>query len=210
MELSEEVVQRLHRARGTVYEMLKDRGYTLKTQPCSLIEFQRRLALQPKDQLLKSLMIRGYGGRRPVLAFFCPLAKIGIGIVRDLVAVCEELKVAHAIVIYEGSITPFAMQNLQEISKQPDSGLSRVETFTFNDLQINPTHHVLVPKHRLLSSKATTAKLAERNLTLTDLPRMLPTDAIARYYGAHRGSLFCIDRKSPEGMMVEALRVVSG
>ena len=67
-------------------------------------------------------------------------------------------KVAHAIVIYEGSITPFAMQNLQEISKQPDSGLSRVETFTFNDLQINQLITFSCRSNCLLSSKATTAK----------------------------------------------------
>lgn len=206
--IPEEMLRRLYRARATTYEMLRDRGYKVATQPASEAEFARRLLAQRKEDVFGALSIRGEG-RVPCQVFFSYMDKVGIGVVRDVVALCQKKEVTHAIIVHASTITPFAKTKLANMISDAEVTVTHVETFTFDQLQFNPTRHIDVPPHILLTREEA-AKLLERpGVRRETLPHILASDAISRYYGAHRGQIFRIQRKNPEGVVVEVFRVVT-
>ena len=69
-----------------------------------------------------------------------------------------------------------------------------VELFLYSDFQINPTAHVLVPQHEILSAEEVRA-LVKRYGSVTNFPKLPPTDVIARYYGLKSGEVVRIMRR---------------
>ncbi|CAI8613871.1 unnamed protein product [Vicia faba] len=65
----------------------------------------------------------------------------------------------------------------------------KVEIFQITDLLVNITKHVLKPKHQILTDKQKRNLLKKYDIQEKQLPRMLQTDAIARYYGLQRGQI---------------------
>uniref|UniRef100_A0ACD5W9I5 Uncharacterized protein n=1 Tax=Avena sativa TaxID=4498 RepID=A0ACD5W9I5_AVESA len=57
------------------------------------------------------------------------------------------------------------------------------------ELLVNMTNHVLKPKHEVLTAEEKAKLLKEYNVVDSQLPRMLETDAVARYYGLSKGTV---------------------
>ncbi|KAG1653627.1 hypothetical protein FOA52_007633 [Chlamydomonas sp. UWO 241] len=76
---------------------------------------------------------------------------------------------------------------------------SDVQVFTLEELQFNKTRHFLVPKHELVDDPAAIAQLLERFKlkATTQLPLMLQSDAICKYFNGKPGSVMRIERVSP-------------
>ena len=70
------------------------------------------------------------------------------------------------------------------------------EVFFEYEFLMNIIDHELQPKFELLNNEEKEIKLREYDLTLSNIPRMLKTDAIARYYNAKPGDIFRIIRPS--------------
>lgn len=73
---------------------------------------------------------------------------------------------------------------------------TNVEVFLEEDLLVNITHHILVPKHILLSRKDKAALLQRYRVKDTQLPRILMKDPVAQYLGLKRGQVVKIIRNS--------------
>ncbi len=67
-----------------------------------------------------------------------------------------------------------------------------VEIFLQQNLVFNITHHILVPKHSILSDE----EEKELRFNKNELPRILKTDPIAKYYGMKSGQICKIERLS--------------
>lgn len=70
----------------------------------------------------------------------------------------------------------------------------RTQVFYDDDLKYNPTKHVLVPKHILLTQAEQNAFLQRNNLTLIQLPAIQNKDVIVRYYNWPDGRIVKIIR----------------
>lgn len=82
------------------------------------------------------------------------------------------------------------------------------EFFIYTELIINRTEHRLVPKHILLTDAEKKELLTTYECKDSQLPRMLKTDFVARYFGAKAGDIFRIIRPSPSAGFYVSYRVV--
>ncbi len=82
------------------------------------------------------------------------------------------------------------------------------EVFYYDELIINRVNHRLVPKHTLISDSEKRELITTYDIKDTQLPRILTTDFVCRYYGAKPGDIFRIQRPSPSTGFTIAYRVV--
>ncbi len=82
------------------------------------------------------------------------------------------------------------------------------EIFLYTEIIFNRTKHRLVPKHVLLTDSEKRDILTTYDCRDTQIPRMVSTDYIARYFGAKPGDMFKIFRPSPSSGVYITYRVV--
>lgn len=96
------------------------------------------------------------------------------------------------ILVVQENITQNNMRSINALQRN-------VEVHTLNRLQVNITKHVLVPKHEVIHDKTVVDKLIEdfKLKNKYQLPMILKTDPIAKYYGMKSGDVVKITRNSP-------------
>jgi DNA-directed RNA polymerase I, II, and III subunit RPABC1 len=89
--------------------------------------------------------------------------------------------------------------NIFVITAKPTKNIitTTYELFRYSEVIFNRTRHRLVPKHELMSKADKDVVLATYDCKESQLPRMLKSDFMARYYGAKSGDMFKIYRPSP-------------
>uniref|UniRef100_A0A7S3N0M2 RNA polymerase subunit H/Rpb5 C-terminal domain-containing protein n=1 Tax=Strombidium inclinatum TaxID=197538 RepID=A0A7S3N0M2_9SPIT len=111
------------------------------------------------------------------------------------------LKVNRVILIVKGE-TSLAKRT------QADSKVLAMEVFTLDDLQVNITEHVLVPKHTVLTDDQKQELLKQYRIKDHQLPKIRSSDPIARYFGVSRGDVMKIIRPSETAGRYVTYRVV--
>jgi DNA-directed RNA polymerase I, II, and III subunit RPABC1 len=71
------------------------------------------------------------------------------------------------------------------------------EIFSMKNLMFNITHHEIVPRHILLNQEEVEMILKQYQTTRAQLPKLLTTDPVAKYYGMKAGDVCKIIRQSP-------------
>ena len=80
----------------------------------------------------------------------------------------------------------------------PSFAESQFEVFWYKQMLFNITKHVLVPKHELLSETVKDTLLQTYYLeSITQLPTILSTDPVAKWYGMLEGDICRITRENP-------------
>ena len=72
----------------------------------------------------------------------------------------------------------------------------QLEIFTLDDLQVNITHHKLVPTHEVLTFEQKQELLDKYRISDHQLPKIYKTDPVARYFGVSHGEVMKITRES--------------
>ena len=70
------------------------------------------------------------------------------------------------------------------------------EVFLTKMLMFNITHHETVPKHIVLTEEEAKKVIDDFDATKSQLPKLVPTDPIAKYYGMKTGTVCKIERNS--------------
>ena len=83
-----------------------------------------------------------------------------------------------------------------------------VEGFNEEELVVDITEHELVPEHQLLKPSEKAFLLKQYGLEERQLPRIQKRDPIARYFGAQKGQVFRIVRKSETAGKYVTYRIV--
>ncbi|KAF6757193.1 RNA polymerase Rpb5, C-terminal domain-containing protein [Ephemerocybe angulata] len=126
-----------------------------------------------------------------IFVFFSEEKSVGVKTMRKLLSILEEKSIQRGIIVFPGNMTPSARKVIVAMAAQ-----YRLEEFSEADLLVNITHHVLVPRHEVLSNEEKKTLLDKYRLKETQLPRIQMADPVARYYGLRRGQVVKIIRPS--------------
>mmetsp|Transcript_5444 Transcript_5444/g.23142 ORF Transcript_5444/g.23142 Transcript_5444/m.23142 type:complete len:213 (-) Transcript_5444:772-1410(-) len=194
--LLDQEIRRLFRVRKTLHEMLIDRGYIVVSDDLkmTLEEFSQRfhdagfaresltLLKQKRDDPADQIYVFfSQGTEGP---------KVSVKSLKDTIARMERDGVHRAIMIMSEGLTPSAADAISKLDRY------RIEPFLENELLVNITHHVLVPKHEMLSKAEKKALLKRYKLKESQLPRVQQRDPVSRYYGLSPGDVVRITRPS--------------
>ncbi|KAL6012742.1 DNA-directed RNA polymerases II 24 kDa polypeptide (RNA polymerase II subunit 5) [Asimina triloba] len=203
----EDEIENLFRIRKTVLEMLRDRGYLVldPEMQMTLAEFRAKFAEGDhiKREDLSILKEKPEDDRDKIFVFYSDEPKLGAKNLKTYISRMKEENVSKAIIITQKNLTPYAKKAIAEFSSK-----FAVEPFQESELLVNITHHHLVPVHQLLNSEEKKAMLQHYALKERQLPRILVTDPIARYYGLKRGEVVKITRPSENAGSYETYRWV--
>lgn len=123
--------------------------------------------------------------------FFPEDISVGVKPVRTYLEKMSEQNIFRAIIVYRQSITPSASKVIMTMYPK-----YFIEQFCENDLIVNITEHVLVPQHIVLDESEKKHVLEQFKLKETQLPKILVSDPVARYFGMRRGQIVRIIRLS--------------
>lgn len=176
---------RYYLSRRTTLEMLKDRGYDIPSEEINLTlsQFRDMHGSNPNPDRLRLTLTHSSIPSKRVLVIFCGTGVVKVTDIRTIAGqIVNRDTLSGLILIVQNHITSQALKAVNLFS-------FKVEIFQITDLLINITKHVLKPKHQVLTDRQKKNLLKKYNLEEKQLPRMLQTDAIARYYGLERGQV---------------------
>jgi len=188
-----EEASRVFRVRRTVLQMLRDRGYIISPaeENLDVQGFVQRYGDPPRRDQLMLMAPHTTDPTNMIIVFFAQEVKVGVKTLKEYFDCMEREKIRHGILVVQNKLTPFAKQTLLDLASS-----FVLEEFKEGELLVNITQHVLVPQHTVLSSQEKAALLKRYKLKDEQLPRMLKTDPIARYYGLVKGQVVKITRPS--------------
>jgi len=167
----------------TVLEMLNERKFETP-KPETFEDFN-------KDRESMTFVVSKKTGMR-VMVMWLASTLLGAGSVTTIVDEMKKHEVDHTIVVVQGKITSYAEAAMRNLRSQK----LIIETFSEKELQYNVIKHELVPRH-IICSKATKDNVLEQYaVEKQNLQLIKSTDAICRFFGAQRGTLFKIVRPS--------------
>ncbi|CAD25628.2 DNA-DIRECTED RNA POLYMERASE I [Encephalitozoon cuniculi GB-M1] len=175
-------------SRNTAIEMVRDRGYTTTQEVLALDGFHERYPLAlTKRSTLNFVCVNV---DRPVAVHFGDDEKMGKKAFEGLLSQYEKDNMFHLILILPQLPSPTVMSMI------PLTPRFSIEIFLVEELIFNKTKHSWVPPHRVLSREERESVFRTLKLGPGDLPRILKSDVIARYYGAKQGDVVEITRRS--------------
>ncbi|KAM0688305.1 hypothetical protein COBT_000444 [Conglomerata obtusa] len=177
--------------RKTVIEMLRDRNYPTNTSTfdLSFAEFTSSYPNAATDRNTIKIHVQKENDS-PLIVHFFDEAKVGLKNLKTLVDSFERQGIRNIILICKENLSPSSNKHIEAISN------FNIEVFKEKELLFNVTKHELVPKHRVLNEIEKKEVLEGRRIKEYQLPKILKTDPVARYFGAKRGDVFEIQRKS--------------
>lgn len=194
-------VSRLFRIRRTILEMLSDRGYAVLNSEEDLLQprdvFNQEFARQNYSRESLTLLRQKRDDETDQIYVFFPEEQrnkpLGVKPISDKAERMEKDGVRNAIIVLQTGLTSYAKSAVTKLSA---GDRCRMEVFLENELIVNITRHVLVPKHEILSADEKKALLRRYKLKESQLPRIQKSDPIARYYGLTHGIVVKITRPS--------------
>ncbi|WVO20344.1 uncharacterized protein IAS62_001638 [Cryptococcus decagattii] len=186
---------RLWRVSRTVHEMVRDRGYLLADYEInvSFEEFKdRHGATGSVDRSNMSFdAIHESDSTDKIFVYFCADKNVSKASMKTFIGSMDKMGARRGIIIWSEKMSPAAKKTLQEMQSE-----YYLEDFPESDLLVNITKHFLVPKHTIMKPEEKSALIKRYRLKETQLPRIMVTDPVAKYYGLKRGQVMKIERAS--------------
>jgi len=180
------------RVRKTTMEMLEDRGYEVSEEDKNMNyeDFTNRLE-ENSIQLIATHRMN-------------PVKMVYVAFILDAKSFSKKDLVALKALMDEkyptNEVTVIIVQDKQtpQIAKELlNDEYKLYEIFSMKNLMFNITHHEIVPQHILLTQEEADMILKQYQTTRTQLPKLLTTDPVAKYYGMKAGDVCKIIRQSP-------------
>ncbi|KAJ9190582.1 hypothetical protein P3X46_001768 [Hevea brasiliensis] len=177
--------RRYYLSRRTVLEMLRDRGYDVADSEVtrSLAEFRVEFGDKPDLERLRISASLRSNQHKKILVVFLGSDEIRTAAIRGLLSHIPNKESLHGLMlIVQSKMNHFARKELDKLQ-------CKVEIFQITELLLNITKHVIQPTHEILTAELKQQLLNKYKTEDKQLPRMLETDAIARYYGLEKGQV---------------------
>ena len=180
------------KARQTLLEMAKDRGYEVPPEQFQVdVPTFRHLYNADKCDLLFS---KPHSSEEKVYIKFMQAPKARPNMIRE--------SAQHYLdaVLTDTSELIFVLKTRpnNSILKIRKSGYEKCEFFWLDKLQFNITKHVLVPRHVKTSPEEVKSVIEKYKLnSINQLPRIMTSDPVVQYYNFKRGDVIKIIRPSP-------------
>ena len=180
------------RVRKTTMEMLEDRGYEVSEEDKNMNyeDFTNRLE-ENAIQLIATHRMN-------------PVKMVYVAFILDAKSFSKKDLVALKALMDEkyptNEVTVIIVQDKQtpQIAKELlNDEYKLYEIFSMKNLMFNITHHEIVPRHILLNQEEIEMILKQYQTTRAQLPKLLTTDPVAKYYGMKAGDVCKIIRQSP-------------
>lgn len=180
------------RVRKTTMEMLEDRGFEVSEEDKNMNyeDFTNRL----EENAIQLIATHRMNPVKIVYVAFILDAKSFSK--KDLVALKALMDEKYP----TNEVTVIIVQDKQtpQIAKELlNDEYKLYEIFSMKNLMFNITHHEIVPRHILLNQEEVDMILKQYQTTRAQLPKLLTTDPVAKYYGMKAGDVCKIIRQSP-------------
>mmetsp|Transcript_7263 Transcript_7263/g.13388 ORF Transcript_7263/g.13388 Transcript_7263/m.13388 type:complete len:225 (+) Transcript_7263:486-1160(+) len=193
----------------TVLSMLRNRGYAITDEQLALDKptFDEAFVIPQTGEVIKSkLEITTEKSDDPedkLLVCWTDGNKVGVAPIRQFAEALDARDIRRGILVVENTVSPFGKQALASMR-----GERYVQFFSYSELKFDITKHSMVPRHKVLSASERAALLESKGIKETQLPRILTTDPVARYYGMEKGDIVEIERPSKETGKYVTYRIV--
>jgi DNA-directed RNA polymerase I, II, and III subunit RPABC1 len=118
-------------------------------------------------------------------------SKIGAKEIEYCISRMRDALADSGIIIISGVLTSQGKQKIAEVDN-----IIQLQCFNISELMVNITEHSYVPKHELLSEEEKNMLLKRYKIKENQLPKILTTDPIAKYFGLRKGNVVKIIRDS--------------
>lgn len=152
-----------------VLKMLKKRNYT---------------DIEENEDTITAISIRG----KRVCVFTNVIEKLNVDQINSHISRLQKEGIEHGFLIHKNAPTSAVNKTISTIPKIE----LHIELHCIDNLQYDPTDHVLVPDHSLVLSR----KNIKNKISLKDLPKLMVTDVISKYYDFRKGDLVKITRNN--------------
>ena len=155
------------KTKEVVIDMLTDRGYVITDNSVD-------------DKLIAQ------DSQSSLIVLISSVDKLNINIIKEYIKLIEQLQITRCIIVYNNCITSSAkkvIENLQHID---------IEVFNENELQYNITHHKYYRPHEKIKDKE--FEIINKKYG-KNLPIILSTDPVSRYFNFKKGDIIKITRK---------------
>jgi len=182
----------LYKIRGTILEMITDRGYSIpESEKISFEEF----SIKYNNKNLDIYINDSSKNKQFYVYFHNEVKNFSKGDLKNIMQ-----KIFNT---YEGQdiniILILKDKENSAITKELNKDVYKnVEVFLKKYMIFNITHHDMVPKHTVLTKEEEVELLDKYNTTKGKLPKISKVDPIAKYYGMKTDQICKIIRKSPE------------
>ncbi|OMO73439.1 hypothetical protein CCACVL1_17261 [Corchorus capsularis] len=176
--------RRFYLSRKTALEMLKDRGYNVDESEItrSLTEFRSLFGDNPELERLRISATLRSNPSKKILVVFMGKNEIRKATIFALRGDISKENLSGLILVLQSKMNSFARKELESFA-------FKVEEFQISDLYVNITKHYLMPKHEVLTAEEKQKLLNKYDIEAKQLPRMLKSDPVARYYGVEKGQV---------------------
>ena len=182
----------LYKVRETILEMINDRGYLVPESENITFE---QFVLKYNNKNIDIFINDEVKNKKIYIHFHNDIKNFSKGdlknIMQKVISEFSDQDINLILLLREKENSAVSKELMKEAYKN-------VEVFLKKNMLFNITHHVLVPKHILLSKEEEKDLLEKYNTTKGKLPKISKVDPIAKYYGMKSDQICKIIRKSPE------------
>ena len=182
----------LYKVRETILEMINDRGYLVPESENITFE---QFVLKYNNKNIDIFINDEVKNKKIYIHFHNDIKNFSKGdlksITQKVISEFSDEDINLILLLREKENSAVSKELMKEAYKN-------VEVFLKKNMLFNITHHVLVPKHILLSKEEEKDLLEKYNTNKGKLPKISKVDPIAKYYGMKSDQICKIIRKSPE------------